>query len=331
MELECECGNACIKNSEEILLEIETAHSPCSICSPIKLKKFRPLKDQLNLDSINLQWGKCECGKRHIDYVMAHILKIMINEEIQHDRSTLRNSAVPLITPAYPLKNEPYLRENSLIVLASKMDEKCAEIIHREVSEVKAVLKGEIKNTVGIKDFSSSPHVYDLLAGCDLRCDLLNTPFGPICVHKNQSQIHIEVPRHRSPKITSVSLFLKNNNLNFDFKVLDATCGPGTLGIFCLKAGAGKVVFNDLWKPATHMTTLNLESNGFKVDLFDEKLEKCKVSHGENFEVYNMDIRKIDSFMDEKFDLCIIDPFPGVDSKEFVDATRDLAKKTLII
>ena len=29
--------------------------------------------------------------------------------------------------------------------------------------------------------------------------------------------------------------------------VLDCTCGPGTLGIAALKAGAGKVIFNDLW------------------------------------------------------------------------------------
>ncbi|MEW6011448.1 50S ribosomal protein L11 methyltransferase [Methanobacterium alkalithermotolerans] len=331
MELECKCGEACLKNSEEILLEIDAAHSPCPICSTIKLKKFRPLKDQLNLDSINLQWGRCECGKRHMDLVMAHILKIMIREEIQDEKSKLRSSAVPLITPAYPLKNEPYLGDNSLIVLASKMNEKCAEIIYSEVSEVKGVLKGEINNTVGIKDFSSSPHVYDLLAGCDLRCDILSTPLGPIGIHKKQSQIHIEVPRQHSPKITSLSLFLKNNNLNSDFKVLDATCGPGTLGIFCLKAGADKVVFNDLWKPATTMTTFNLESNGFKVDFFDEKLENCKVSYGKNFEIYNVDIRKIDSFVEEKFDLCIIDPFPGVDSKEFVNATRKLAKKTLII
>ena len=57
--------------------------------------------------------------------------------------------------------------------------------------------------------------------------------------------------------------------------VLDCTCGPGTLGIACLKAGAQKVVFNDIWNPAIETTLINLEVNGFPVKISgsEERIE----------------------------------------------------------
>ncbi len=55
------------------------------------------------------------------------------------------------------------------------MTKKCAERIINEIPEIKGVLKGDIKQTVGMKDSNSSPHVYKLLAGCDMRCDIVLT------------------------------------------------------------------------------------------------------------------------------------------------------------
>jgi hypothetical protein len=357
MELQCKCGRTCIRTAKEILANVTETYIPCQNCPTVNLKKFKPLNEQIELKTINHNFGRCECGKRHLDLTIAHILKIMVEEGQQKENANLRNACVPLITPAYSLQATPYLGEKSLIVISPKINAKCAERILEEVPEVKGVLKGGVQTTVGIKDSSCSSNVYELLAGCDMRCDIVNSPFGPIFIHKNQSEIHIEFPRPQSPKITALYNFLnknyvnpvnsenssennskvivkgseENSEANSSFTVLDATCGPGTLGIFSLMAGARKVVFNDLWKPATTMTAINLESNGFKVDFFDEKLEKCMIARGDKFEVYNLDIRDLTDFLDEKFDLCIIDPFPGVDSKEFIQATEKLAKNVLII
>jgi hypothetical protein len=364
MELECNCGSTCIRNAQEVLSKAKESFVPCHQCPTINLKKFKPLNQQIDLKNIDHNFGRCECGKRHLDLVIAHVLKIMIEEGQKNENANLRNACVPLITPAYPLQSIPYLGEKSLIVLSPKMNKRCAERILDEVMEVKCILKGETQTTVGIKDSSYSSNVYERLAGCCMRCDIVNTPRGPMCIYKDQSKIHIEFPRPQSPKITALSMFLNKNfsaalkkyqnsenikiNSNFStknhspdyalnsdsdssFTVLDATCGPGTLGIFSLMAGAHKVVFNDLWKPATNMAALNLETNGFKVNFFDKTLENCMVASGDKFEVYNLDIRDLNDVLDEKFDICIIDPFPGVDSKNFIKAAEKLAKNVLVI
>lgn len=331
MELKCKCGSTCIRTAEEILFQAKEAFNPCEKCKTAAIKKFSPLSDQIDLKNINSQFERCSCGKRHLDITVAHVLKLMIDEGLQNTTSTLRNTCVPLITPAYPIQTIPYLGEKSLIVLSPKMNQQCADRIIKEIPEIKAVIKGETRQTVGIKDSAHKPHIYETLSGCDMRCDIINTPKGPICLHKDQSEIHIEFPSHRSTKITSTSLFIKKHCQDPDFTVLDATSGPGTLGIFALMSGARRVVFNDLWKPATNMTALNLEVNGFEVDFFDETLEKCMIAKGKQFEVYNLDIRDLDSEIDEKFDLCIIDPFPGVNSREFVESSRKIARNILLI
>lgn len=45
-----------------------------------------------------------------------------------------------------------------------------------------------MKDTVGIKDAQSNPKVYELLAGCDMRSDVVQTPFGPIFIYKYQER-----------------------------------------------------------------------------------------------------------------------------------------------
>ncbi|WP_243684195.1 hypothetical protein [Methanosarcina barkeri] len=52
-----------------------------------KIKKFSPLAEQINLDEIDNDFGSCKCGKRHLDIVMSHVLKIMINEGIKDKKS----------------------------------------------------------------------------------------------------------------------------------------------------------------------------------------------------------------------------------------------------
>ncbi len=325
MELICKCGNNCLKSASSIFNIINDFYTPCGSCKDFKLKKFSPLNGQMDLENLNADFGRCDCGKRHLDVVMAHILKLMMEEDIKSEESTLRNVCVPLITPAYPTNSVPHLPENSMVILSGEVDNKCAQRIIKEIPEIKGVLKGNLTDTVGIKASKSTPTTYELLAGCDLRCDIINTPWETICIYKYQRQIHIEFPQPLSPKIKTLNKGLSKYD---NPKVLDCTCGPGTLGIAALIAGASYVVFNDLWHPACKTTAMNLEVNGFPVEYSDES---ALVACGENFKIYNLDIKELGQVLDEKFDVCLIDVFPGVEMEEFVDAARDLCQEVVII
>ncbi len=326
MEIRCRCGDKCIRPISKTIKDIELFYKPCNDCKTEEIKKFSPLAEQINLDKINNYFGSCKCGKRHLDIVMSHVLKVMIDEGIKDKKSNLRNSCVPLVTPGYPTNSIPYLPKHSLVILSNEVDKGCAETIIKEVREVKGVLRGDVRKTVGIKDTDSNPHVYELLAGCDLRCDIIQTPYGVLGIYKYQHEIHIEFPKIKSPKIELLEKALKN----FDMPtVLDCTCGPGTLGIICLKAGARKVVFNDIWNPAIKTTLINLEANGFPVKPSGSEDEL--IASGDKFEVYSTDIRELVNCLDEKFDICIVDIFPGVDTIEFVEAASKLGKKVVVI
>jgi hypothetical protein len=327
MDIKCRCRGECIKAPPEILKKMKSAYSPCESCAEWNFKKFTPMQEQLDpAQKIDRSWGRCHCGRRHLDVIMAHILKIMQEEGVKDEESTLRETCIPLITPAYPLENVPYLQENSLVILSADITPKCAKKIFDDVPEVKGVLRGELKNTVGIKESKSSPVIYELLAGCDMRCDVLQTPFGPLFIYKHQGEIHIEFPKPVSPKILALTNAMRKY---VNPKVLDCTCGPGTLGIAALKGGANKVVFNDIWYPATRTTILNLEVNGFPVELSGR--EHGLIASGENWDVYCLDIADVDSLINEKFDLCLVDLFPGVEPESFVEAVQGICKEVMVI
>ena len=327
MDIKCRCNQECIKKPHEVLEKIEYIYSPCDNCPEWNFKKFKPFHEQIDSDHpINANWGRCSCGRRHLDLVVAHILRIMQEEGLKNEKSTLRDACVPLITPAYPLQNIPYLSKDTLVVLSPDFNYKCATRILKEVPEVKGVLKGNIRDTIGIKNFESTAHKYELLAGCDMRCDLVQTPAGPLCIYKHQGEIHIEFPKPASPKISELNRAMAKYQ---NPKILDCTCGPGTLGIAALKEGASKVVFNDIWYPAAHTTALNLEVNGFPVELSHHK--QGLVAHGRSWDVYCLDIKELGSVLDDEFDICVVDTFPGVDTTHFIQAVRDLCGEVVVI
>ena len=326
MEIECTCGFRCVEDASTTLKHIKQLYTPCNKCKDPKLRKFKPLNDQLNIENLNANSGLCNCGKRHLDQVMAHTLKIMMKENIRKEGSSLRNSCTPLLTPAYPTTSPPYIPNKSVVILAEGMTKKCAEIIINEIPEIKGVLKGDIKQTVGLKDSNSLPHVYKLLAGCDMRCDIVITPYGPLCIYRNQAKIHVEFSKPLSPKVETLKKIIEQYK---NPTVLDCTCGPGTLGITCLKAGAKRVIFNDIWYPAVKMALLNLEVNGFETTTHD--VRSGLLGFGKNFEVYCEDIKDLKEILKEKFDICIIDTFPGVDTSDFVESVKEMCGEVIII
>lgn len=82
MEIKCRCGDTCIRPISEVLKDIELFYKPCTDCKTEKIRKFSPLAEQINLDEIDNHFGTCKCGKRQLDIVMSHVLKIMIDEGI---------------------------------------------------------------------------------------------------------------------------------------------------------------------------------------------------------------------------------------------------------
>lgn len=166
---------------------------------------------------------------------MAHVLKIMIDNKQISDSASIRKVGVPLITPAINLDFLPYLSKKSLVIITRFCDKQTADIILEKVPEIKAIIKGDTDITIGKLNENNSVMIYELLGGCDIRCDIQNTDLGPILIYKNQSLLHIEYPKEESPKIKQLSEILDKYE---NPVVLDAMCGPGTLGIYALMKNA---------------------------------------------------------------------------------------------
>ena len=370
-------------------------NEPCPNCKnnlPFKIKKFKNLDEQLNIEDIDDNFARCSCGKRQLDIAMSHILKIMKEENIKLRRFNLRSGATPLITPLTSQTKEPFIGKNSLIILHPNITKKAAERIMTEVSEVKGVIKGDPKDTVGIiedndknknndndnnNDNNNNKIIsYNLLSGSDVRCDIVQSPVGEIAINKIQHLSYLESPNSLENKVMKIGEYLKLKQLSKkeirELRVLDGTCGNGTLGIFLLKLGVKKVVFNDIWKPATIMTSLNLDANGFEIkkknfknNNKDKTATKDKIAEGYNFEVYNLSFEDLANLFEKisknknlskdrklskeliggkksnqdkesessmyKFDICILDCFPGVNTSDFEKIAKSLAKDVLII
>ncbi|MCL2157412.1 MAG: methyltransferase [Methanobrevibacter sp.] len=362
MEIECSCENSCIITSEKIEKYL-SANDPCSKCKEPNIKKFKPLSEQVSLEDIDNDFGRCSCGKRSLDSVMAHVLKVIIDLNVDIGKDTLRNGPIPLITPFYTMTKLPFIDENSLVILDDRLEKKDGEYIVENVKEVKGVLKGSSHDTVGIKDFNSSATVYELLSGCDIRCDIIQSYGKPIAINKIQHLSYLEFPQSMENKIMKLCSYIKSKHLSpekiANLRILDGTCGNGSLGIFLLNYGVEKVIFNDIWYPATVSTSINLESNGFKVGSFNIKNNNrsnrnkknnhlninniyenhvksplnYKIAEGEKFEVYNFAIENLANNLKDnhEIDLCILDCFPNVNTVKFEKVAKSIANEVWII
>lgn len=209
------------------------------------------------------------------------------------------------------------------------------------VPEVKGVIKrtGLQTQSIGILDTDCAPHTYELLSGCDMRCDIVSSSFGELCIYKNQSKIHIEFNNTKVRKIEE--LYLKGELDNTC--VVDAFCGPGTLGLLCVLGGASTVILNDAWLPAVQNAILNMKVNssilGVKISyetadyeklIGDEPILLATADGGAKIRVYHGDARKLDRVI-KRADICLIDTFPRVNTDDFKTVCRDLAKRTYVI
>ncbi|RAP52672.1 MAG: hypothetical protein BZ137_08350 [Methanosphaera sp. rholeuAM130] len=312
--MKCHCKKSCIDSKEDVLDNIKELYLPCEECTTKRLKKSLPLSRQVKTEKITADYGLCsKCKKRNIDHVMAHILKILMDNNLQSSTASIRKTGTPLITPGMYLERQPFLSENTLVMLIDNIDKKTARIIFEEVPEVKGVLKGNINDTVGQITEKDNVYNYELLAGCDIRCDVQDSDMGQVLVYKQQSKIHVEYPKPESPKILEVKQELEKYDAP---TVVDAMCGPGTLGIYALKRNAKKVIFNDVNENAIDNLKVNLEIN--RID-------------AAGYEIYNETLEELANSLDAKYDLGLIDAFPDIDTTEYEKQLKKICERVVII
>jgi hypothetical protein len=332
------CGSDCVRDPEKVLDGLFQMYMACSSCPQDPLyNKNVPL-----YENIDLMTGRCTtCGRRHLDHVIGHVLTLLKASGFFPRDAPLKDVGTPLIAFGYQVPYPPRLNKKSLVLIMDSVTEELAGIITKKVPEIKGVIKrkGHPSKSVGICDTDSIPHTYELLSGCDMRCDVVASTFGELCIYKNQATIHIEFKNTKIKKIEE--LYIKGELDNAI--VVDCFCGPGTLGLLCALGGAKKVILNDAWLPAVRNAILNIKANsallGAKIEfeltdyetlIGDEPLLIAKAGGNTEILVYHGDIRKI-TRAEGECDICLIDTFPSVNPAEYVLACRDYAKKTVII
>lgn len=332
------CNGDCVKPAEEVLGRIYEMYMACASCPPDPLfNKIAPF-----LEKIGNNDGRCgKCGKRHLDFVTGNVLTVLKQNGLYPDDASLKEVGTPLIAFGYQVPYPPRLGNKSLVLIMDSITKEAAGEIVALVPEVKGVIKrkGLQSQSVGILDVTSVPHTYELLAGCDMRCDVVSSSFGELCIYKNQSKIHIEFNNTKIQKIEE--LYFKGEF--DDASVVDALCGPGTLGLLSVLAGARKVLLNDAWLPAVRNAILNIKANskalGVKINFEaeehgkltgDEPVLLAKAEGRAEVMVYHGDARKLGGIIKE-CSVCLIDAFPSVNPAEFMIACRDFSKNVAVI
>ena len=89
-------------------------------------------------------------------------------------------------------------------------------------------------------------------------------------------------------------------------------CGLGAIGIYLIKFGFEKVIFNDI--------------NPEMIDALRNNLEINEITG--NYEIYN---KSFEELQIDKIDLCVIDAFPGADISQIKEKAEKIADNVVII
>jgi hypothetical protein len=209
---------------------------------------------------------------------------------------------------------------------------------------VKGVLNrsGDPKSSVGILDTGKTPLTYELLAGCDMRADIVNSLLGDVCLYRNQSECHIEYWRNNSIKIKAMEKLYLDGLIDGRI-IVDGMASVGTLGLLAAISGADRVILNDAWLPAARNILINMEVNKEALGIDIQRIADIEslpqvggnpvlVARASGFvdiEVYHGDLRKLDSVV-PNCDICIIDTFPGINVEPFARKWREITQEKVI-
>ena len=123
----------------------------------------------------------------------------------------------------------------------------------------------------------------------------------------------IEYPKKESPKITQLKQVLEGYDSP---AVIDAMCGPGTLGIYAIKKNAKKVLFNDI--------------NEHSIDALKTNLKINEINENK-YEITNKNLLELEKTIHEKYDIALIDAFPGINTSEYIESLKKISKEVIII
>ena len=349
------CGRSdCVIPAEEVFESISSMYAACQSCAPDPMisKQLPFYKLDQPFRNVDDEVMRCQnCRKRHLDIVIAHVLNILVREGLRGKDATLSDVGTPMIAIGYPIPFPPRLGRDMLILIMDAIDRATAEMLVNEVSEVKGVIerKGEPGQPIGISDAFSTPHTYNLLAGCDVRGDAISSAFGELCIYKTQSDTHIEFSRAESGKTGVLESLYYQRKL--EGTVVDGCCGAGTLGLVSVLAGTREVILNDAFRPAVMNTILNIQANASilgidhepeihtdpsKLPLIADAPRLIATAHGDgvsghvDISVYHGDLADLATVID-RCDLCIVDAFIGVSTARFVQAWKERARMVVTI
>ncbi len=313
--------------------DVETRYLSCSRCPP-EPNLSKSISGRLLPPKVE----RCpSCGRAALDAVMLDALRLLQSFGLRDKDDGLRSVGSPLIDVGYPLAYSPRLSRGSLILVGERYSAAAAEAMVRDIPEIKGVIQS--CGVPGVIDPKKKPLKNLLLAGCDLRADVVSSLMGELVVYKRQSLIHIEFPRDNAPKMRILEELYFQGRLR---DVADGLCGPGTLGLMCVLAGAQRVVFNDAWLPAVEDLLVNLEVNRGLLGI--EEIELIEPPQGMvgsdpvllarargacQIEVYHGDLCRLFSRA-RPAGLCLIDHFPGKDTRALQQACR-CCKETVIV
>jgi hypothetical protein len=327
------CKGNCLREAEEVIADVETRYLSCRRCPP------EPnLGKNISGRLLPQRMKRCpSCGRASLDAVMLDALRLLQGLGLRDKDDGLRSVGMPLIDVGYPLAYPPRLGRNSLILVGEKYSKAAAEAMVEEIAEIKGVI--ESRGVPGVMAPEKKPLKNLLLAGCDMRADVVSSLMGELLVYKRQSLIHIEFSRQNAPKMKILEELYFRSKLR---DVVDGLCGPGTLGLMCVLAGAESVVFNDAWLPAIEDLLTNLEVNRKLLGIEEieymetptemvgrEPVLVARAGGACRIEVYHGDLSRLFTRA-RPSDLCLIDHFPGSDTKALKQACRS-CKETIIV
>ncbi|MGC9514200.1 methyltransferase [Methanocrinis sp.] len=318
-----------IRPAEEVLESLNALYMACPDCPK------EPALDKgasfARLAAMEGGRKRCSgCGRAPLDLVMTEAMGVLVDHNLRSKTDPLRSIGWPLVEVGSPLAYPPRLGKGELIIVGEGLTKEAAAEIVAKVPEIKGVIRGG--GVPGVADLRAAPTRWELLAGSDLRCDVVSSLIGELVIYKHQSKIHVEFPRQSAPKMKILEELYFRGKLT---SVADVLAGPGTLGLVAALAGAERVVTNDAWLPAVEDAILNLEANRSILGI--EKIERPETPPGEvggepnlvaqaegeniKIEVYFGDAERLFSRA-EPTDLCLIDPFPGMKFDRIAEACR---------
>lgn len=315
--------------AEEVLGRLNALYMACPRCPKEPgLDKAASFAD---LAARTRSLERCSaCGRSPLDLVMVEAMEVLVDHGLRRRSDPLRSIGWPLVEVGFPLAYPPRLGPKELIIVGEHLTEDAASEIFDRVPEIKGVIRGG--GVPGVADLRAGPHHWELLAGSDLRCDVVSSLIGELVIYKHQSKIHVEFPREAAPKMKILEeLYFRGKFTT----IADVLCGPGTLGLVAALAGAKRVVTNDAWLPAVEDLILNLEANRSILGI--DRIERYETPAGEiggesvlaaeawgeniKIEVYFGDAERLFSRA-RPVDLCLVDPFPGMNFDRIVEACR---------